>query len=79
MQIGVAQQWYDELDNLPFEEEPGANVSAEEKSTLKRNLEDGKVHIDCVVNASPGTSEVCGSREKGKTPYCYESGSVIVL
>lgn len=56
--IGVAQQWYDELDNLPFEEEPGSNVSTEEKSTSRRNLEDGKVHIYCVVNASPGTSEV---------------------
>ncbi|KAJ8435285.1 hypothetical protein Cgig2_030040 [Carnegiea gigantea] len=56
--IGVAQQWYDELDNLPFEEELGSNVSTEEKSTSRRNLEDGKVHIYCVVNASPGTSEV---------------------
>lgn len=54
--VGVAQQWYDELDNLAFEVEP--EVSSEEKTTPLRNLKDGKIHINCVVNTSPGTSEV---------------------
>ncbi|KAL2945490.1 Protein SUPPRESSOR OF QUENCHING 1 chloroplastic [Bienertia sinuspersici] len=53
--VGVAQQWYDELDNLAFEEEP--EVSLVEKTPSERDLDDGKVHINCVVNTSPGTSE----------------------
>ncbi|XP_021767493.1 uncharacterized protein LOC110731886 [Chenopodium quinoa] len=54
--VGVAQQWYDELDNLAFEEE--TEVSLEEKITPRIDLEDGKIHINCAVNTSPGTSEV---------------------
>lgn len=55
--VGVAQQWYDELDNLAFTTEPEPEVSTR-TSTSRRNLEDGKIHIDCIVNTSPGTSEV---------------------
>ncbi|XP_010684919.2 uncharacterized protein LOC104899426 isoform X1 [Beta vulgaris subsp. vulgaris] len=54
--VGSAQQWYDELDGLACEAE--SEVSSEEKTTPPRDLEDGKIHINCVVNTSPGTSEV---------------------
>ncbi|KAL5997079.1 hypothetical protein ACLOJK_008007 [Asimina triloba] len=60
--VGVAQQWYDELDNLAFSK-PGSepNNLAEE---VEENISDissqggNTVHIDCAVNISPGTSEV---------------------
>ncbi|XP_021857726.2 uncharacterized protein [Spinacia oleracea] len=51
-----AQKWYDDLDNLVFEEEP--ELSSEENTTPHTDLEDGKIHINCAVNTSPGTSEV---------------------
>ncbi|KAL9397702.1 hypothetical protein Peur_011955 [Populus x canadensis] len=55
---GVSQQWYDELDNLAFST-PGLEVATEEDSaTSDVNYEDERLHIDCAVNTSPGTSEL---------------------
>ncbi|KAE8692169.1 putative Clavata3/esr-related 41 [Hibiscus syriacus] len=53
--VGVAQQWYDELDNLAFESEL---VIEDDNSTMDTNSQDKRIHIDCIVNTSPGTSEV---------------------
>ncbi|XAR60981.1 hypothetical protein NMG60_11034547 [Bertholletia excelsa] len=54
--VGVAQQWYDELDNLAFAT-PEAELSAEEENISCENTEEG-LCIDCAVHTSPGTSEV---------------------
>ncbi|KAA8550640.1 hypothetical protein F0562_002324 [Nyssa sinensis] len=54
--VGIAQQWYDELDNLVFLP-PEEELSAEEENISDGNLQ-GRVCIDCAVNTSPGTSEV---------------------
>ncbi|KAH9607638.1 hypothetical protein KSS87_014160, partial [Heliosperma pusillum] len=54
--VGVAQQWYDELDTLAFDTE--LEASKEESRPPCRDFQDGKIHIDCVVQTSPGTSEV---------------------
>lgn len=56
MQIGVAQQWYDELDELASLTEEVLN--AKEHTASKTKMQDGKICIDCAVNTSPGTSEV---------------------
>jgi hypothetical protein len=59
MQVGVAQQWYDELDNLAFTT-PEPELIVEDNITTKGNkFQDERVHINCAVNTSPGTSEVC--------------------
>lgn len=61
--VGIAQQWYDEIDNLAFSEVP-------EEPTVHEgdeNLSDGsyqeqrRVHFSCVVNVSPGTCELVAS------------------
>lgn len=55
---GVSQQWYDELDNLAFST-PGLEMATEEDSaTSDVNYQDERLHIDCAVNTSPGTSEL---------------------
>ncbi|KAE8692168.1 hypothetical protein F3Y22_tig00110858pilonHSYRG00168 [Hibiscus syriacus] len=51
---GVAQQWYDELDNLAFESEL---VIEDDNATMDTNFQDERIHFDCIVNTSPGTSE----------------------
>nr|KJB42449.1 hypothetical protein B456_007G153600 [Gossypium raimondii] len=56
--VGVAQQWYDELDNLAFWAPESKLVVEDENATMDTNPEDERMHIDCVVNTSPGTSEV---------------------
>ncbi|XVF57704.1 hypothetical protein PTKIN_Ptkin07bG0003400 [Pterospermum kingtungense] len=56
--IGVAQKWYDELDNLAFSAPESELVIEDDNTTTDKNSEDERIHIDCVVNASPGTSEV---------------------
>ncbi|KAB2003706.1 hypothetical protein ES319_D11G149600v1 [Gossypium barbadense] len=56
--VGVAQQWYDELDNLAFWAPESKLVVEDENATIDTNPEDERMHIDCVVNTSPGTSEV---------------------
>ena len=60
-QVGVAQQWYDELDNLAsLISPPESELNEEDDSTTSEvGFQNGKVFIDCVVNTSPGTSEVC--------------------
>lgn len=59
MQVGVAQLWYDELDTLALSTpESESNIEDETTSSDLRS-EDDTVHIDCAVNTSPGTSEVC--------------------
>ncbi|XP_047332335.1 uncharacterized protein LOC124935935 [Impatiens glandulifera] len=55
-EIGVAQQWYDELDNLTFST-PDEEPSDEEESTVD-NMKEGGICIDCAIDTSPGTSEV---------------------
>ncbi|KAL6515454.1 hypothetical protein OROHE_018488 [Orobanche hederae] len=55
--VGVAQKWYDEIDNLSF------STPEEESSVEEENLQpgeevpEGKVRIGCTINTSPGTSE----------------------
>ncbi|KAI4354408.1 hypothetical protein L6164_003270 [Bauhinia variegata] len=56
--VGVAQQWYDELDHLASPKAE-SEMSVEDVD-LNKNLmvEDKKAVITCSVNTSPGTSEV---------------------
>ncbi|XP_076958626.1 uncharacterized protein LOC143634425 [Bidens hawaiensis] len=54
--VGVAQQWYDELDDLASLTQK--EVSTEEDKASNTKVQDGKIIIDCAVNTSPGTSEV---------------------
>ncbi|CAA7017137.1 unnamed protein product [Microthlaspi erraticum] len=62
--VGVSQQWYDELDSLAKEI---ANPElAEEEEEQEEDInpseieseDDGRIHIDCIINTSPGTSEL---------------------
>ncbi|CAI9107452.1 OLC1v1006803C1 [Oldenlandia corymbosa var. corymbosa] len=55
--VGVAQQWYDEIDHLPFttsEKESNALV----ETSVNRELQDGRGCFDCAIATSPGTSEI---------------------
>ncbi|KAK9733852.1 hypothetical protein RND81_04G096900 [Saponaria officinalis] len=60
--VSSAQRWYDEIDDLAntiIESEielPADEI--EENQPPGRDLQDGKIHIDCLVNTNPGTSEV---------------------
>ncbi|KAL5997071.1 hypothetical protein ACLOJK_007999 [Asimina triloba] len=60
--VGVAQQWYDELDNLAFSKlglKPNNQDAEVEENISDISSQGGNtVHIDCTVNISPGTSEV---------------------
>ncbi|XP_039025013.1 uncharacterized protein LOC120158174, partial [Hibiscus syriacus] len=56
--VGVAQQWYDELDNLAFAAPESELVIEDDNATTDSNSQDERIHIDCEVNTSPGTSEV---------------------
>ncbi|XP_062019533.1 uncharacterized protein LOC133736114 isoform X1 [Rosa rugosa] len=58
--VGAAQQWYDELDNLAFSlSTPESELNVEDdRTTSDIGFQDARVHIDCAVNTSPGTSEV---------------------
>ncbi|KAH0459358.1 hypothetical protein IEQ34_012172 [Dendrobium chrysotoxum] len=60
--VGVAQQWFDELDNLAFTnaglDSLESSGEVENKSVDKRFQDAGKVHFNCAVNVSPGTSEL---------------------
>lgn len=59
MQVGVSQQWYNELDTLASLT-PEIELDTEEEGTTSDvKVQEGKVCIDCAVNTSPGTSEVC--------------------
>ncbi|KAK6164260.1 hypothetical protein DH2020_001124 [Rehmannia glutinosa] len=56
--VGVAQQWYDEIDNLSFST-PEEDLSKEEESRHQGDkVQEGRVRIGCTINTSPGTSEV---------------------
>uniref|UniRef100_A0A9I9E1N7 NHL domain-containing protein n=1 Tax=Cucumis melo TaxID=3656 RepID=A0A9I9E1N7_CUCME len=54
--VGSAQQWYDELDSLAFS--PQESEMVEDNVRAQNYIGDNKVHIECAVNTSPGTSEV---------------------
>ncbi|GLU07907.1 hypothetical protein SLE2022_248460 [Rubroshorea leprosula] len=56
--VGVAQQWYDELDNLAFSTAESELNVEDEDTTSDMKTQDGRIRIDCAVNTSPGTSEV---------------------
>lgn len=60
MQVGVAQQWYADLDYVAtLKPEP---EMTEDDNNPAENIvveEDGKVCITSTVLTSPGTSEVC--------------------
>lgn len=62
LQVGISQQWYDELDNLAKEiVNPELAEEEEEKEEDVSEVEsgdDGRIRIDCSVNTSPGSSEV---------------------
>ncbi|KAJ4956279.1 hypothetical protein NE237_013062 [Protea cynaroides] len=57
--VGVAQQWFDELDNLAFST-PGSELSVQDENRIQdTNFEETTtVLIDSAVHLSPGTSEV---------------------
>ncbi|XVF32224.1 hypothetical protein REPUB_Repub17cG0062800 [Reevesia pubescens] len=56
--VGAAQQWYDELDNLAFSAPESELVIEDDNATTDANSVNERIHINCVVNTSPGTSEV---------------------
>ncbi|KAK9145987.1 hypothetical protein Sjap_005890 [Stephania japonica] len=56
--VGVAQQWFDELDNLVFEEPDTETSSKENKFPEMNSQQQRRVHVPCAINISPGTSEV---------------------
>lgn len=56
--VGVAQQWYDEIDHLTFTTSEVESRTAAETTGDSRIVQEGTVCIDCTVSASPGTSEV---------------------
>lgn len=86
--VGVAQQWFDELDNLAFSKSSiEARVEVEDK-LLDRNFQDAsKVQFDCSVNTSPGTGEVVVSlvlylklsREQGTKERSLEAIKILGL
>ncbi|PIN03170.1 hypothetical protein CDL12_24309 [Handroanthus impetiginosus] len=56
--VGVAQQWYDEIDNLSFSTPQDESLMEENIRTPGEEVQDGRVRIGCTINTSPGTSEV---------------------
>ncbi|PIA40172.1 hypothetical protein AQUCO_02500104v1 [Aquilegia coerulea] len=55
--VGIAQQWFDELDNLAFSG-PEGSVD-DQKGDPATNIQgENRVHIRSAINISPGTSEV---------------------
>lgn len=56
--VGVAQQWYDEIDNLTFATSETDSSIEEQAKNSDCKVKDGSVCIKCIVNTSPGTSEV---------------------
>ncbi|CAO2176582.1 unnamed protein product [Urochloa humidicola] len=62
--VGIAQQWYDELDNLAFSEvaeEPTAVHGGDDKPADRSYQDQRRVHFTCTVNVSPGTCELVAS------------------
>lgn len=60
--VGVAQQWFDELDNLAFSGAAGPEqASAADDDSINSSTkfeQENRVHIQSAINISPGTSEV---------------------
>lgn len=62
--VGIAQQWYDELDNLAFSEvaeEPTAAAHGDGNTDDQSYQEQRRVQFTCAVNVSPGTCELVAS------------------
>ncbi|GER55104.1 NHL domain-containing protein [Striga asiatica] len=55
--VGIAQQWYDEIDNLSFSMPQEESSTKEEIGRAGEEVQEGKVRIGCTINTSPGTSE----------------------
>jgi hypothetical protein len=61
VQVGVAQQWYDELDYIAA---PKPEHEIPKDDRVDKNIvveDDDKIHINSSVCTSPGTSEVCSN------------------
>ncbi|XP_054794189.1 uncharacterized protein LOC129299746 [Prosopis cineraria] len=56
--VGVAQQWYDELDDLASPKPESEQAVPDDNLNNNLMVEDKKICITCNVNTSPGTSEV---------------------
>lgn len=56
--VGVAQQWYDELDDLASPKADPESEVTEDDLDLNTAMEDDKIRINSCVGTSPGTSEV---------------------
>ncbi|CAO2186840.1 unnamed protein product [Urochloa humidicola] len=62
--VGIAQQWYDELDNLAFSEvaeEPTTAHGGDDKPADQSYQDQRRVQFTCTVNVSPGTCELVAS------------------
>nr|AAL73532.1 hypothetical protein S250_18C08.21 [Sorghum bicolor] len=62
--VGIAQQWYDELDNLAFSEvaeEPTTAHGDDSKPGDQSYQDQRRVQFTCAVNVSPGTCELVAS------------------
>lgn len=59
VQVGVAQQWYDELDDLASPKADPESEVIEDDLDQNTAMEDDKIRINSCVGTSPGTSEVC--------------------
>ncbi|KAL6659494.1 hypothetical protein ACP70R_003534 [Stipagrostis hirtigluma subsp. patula] len=61
--VGIAQQWYDELDNLAFSEAPEEPTAhgGDDKPADQSYQDQRRVKFTCVVNVSPGTAELVAS------------------
>lgn len=62
--VGIAQQWYDELDNLAFSEvaqEPTTAHGGDDKPADQSYQDQRRVQFTCAVNVSPGTCELVAS------------------
>lgn len=74
--VGVAQQWYDELDNLAFSTQEQELTVEDDNITKDNKFQDERVCINCSVNTSPGTSEAIISAvlylKHRKKPYLGE-------
>ncbi|XP_028804603.1 uncharacterized protein LOC114759567 [Neltuma alba] len=56
--VGVAQLWYDELDNLASPKPESEQAVPDDNLNDNLMVEDKEICITCNVNTSPGTSEV---------------------
>lgn len=62
--VGIAQQWYDELDNLAFSdvpEEAATSHGGDDKPPDQSYKDQRRVQFTCAVNISPGTCELVAS------------------